>query len=52
MADTNKHQTSYLQEAHQSEGDVDQIEQDHEGFDVGVGDPVSVAVPHTPQQKV
>lgn len=42
----------HLQEAHQSKRDVNQIQQNHEGFDVGVSDPVSVAAPHTPQQKV
>ena len=42
----------HLQEAHQSKRDVNQIQQNHEGLDVGVSDPVSVAAPHAPQQKV
>lgn len=43
---------AHLQEAHQSKGDVNQIQQNHKGFDIGVGDPVAIATPHAPQQKV
>ncbi len=42
----------HLKKAHQSKGNVNQIQKNHKRFNIGVGDPVSIATPHTPQQKV